>query len=280
MEQQLNPKPRRKLYIILGFSIICFLLILFIGGGIYLLSRTNNSKQTNTGNDSQNELNTHDNNTNTCTYEGTEYQDGESFDQNDGCQKCSCSGGKVTCSEKEIMATYTNELFPDLSFEYNSCEWETSEIDENVTSGRYYIKVNNTNSDIYLLVETYECPMGGGYPYCSNETYHVVNENLARFVSKPEYMEKVLINPITYTYLTEFSEKGTEGYDEYLEILSDDITNGSNICYRTNLTLTTKSTITENNCSDIYIYLSAESQQTIDELGMDADEIVTSIKTK
>jgi hypothetical protein len=45
-----------------------------------------------------------------CTVDGVEYLDGESFPSSDSCNTCTCDNGIVSCTEKACTVTYTFEM--------------------------------------------------------------------------------------------------------------------------------------------------------------------------
>ncbi len=38
-----------------------------------------------------------------CTYEGTNYKNGEGFKDKDGCNSCSCQNGQIACTEMACL---------------------------------------------------------------------------------------------------------------------------------------------------------------------------------
>ena len=47
----------------------------------------------------------------TCTYGGEEYESGDSFDSEDGCNTCICAEGKVACTKMACPEDDAEEIF-------------------------------------------------------------------------------------------------------------------------------------------------------------------------
>ncbi len=105
--------------VIIILLILLFLLVLGLGGlfAYVMLFKSDNY------NDADNGAGT---TSQSCTYDGATYEDGDGFDATDGCNSCMCSDGNVVCTliaclpEEESPEETTNYVSKTISCQYSS----------------------------------------------------------------------------------------------------------------------------------------------------------------
>ncbi len=89
-----------------GLIILLLLLVLILGGALVYVLFFNNGKVTSENTDDTNAQNTVE----TCTYNSNTYNEGDTFDDADGCNTCTCLDGesvctKIACVEEPTLTT-------------------------------------------------------------------------------------------------------------------------------------------------------------------------------
>ncbi len=203
---QNKPKSNKLLWVIIVTLLLSLVLIIGIALGYVLSNQLGINNQSNTDTS----------NTDKVSNDDTNVSDDQTIDD-EGVDPCN--------------KTFTSSYL-DLSFDYDSCNWEASE--ELTTPGAIYNVVTMEYKDgSKVILEGYELGMGGGYSDCVNvREFKFLTDDIAR-AQLSESSNFVYWNAKNQFAFKGYngSEHGDSDFNAFFEYLSEDYYADTNACY-------------------------------------------------